>query len=215
MNIILLGPPGSGKGTQAKLLVTRRNMMQLSTGDMLREARTSGTELGRKVARIMDEGELVTDEIVISLISERLDSSGGQGFIFDGFPRTLGQADALADLLDDAGRGLDAAVELVIDPAALIDRITSRVSCPNCGAVYNLKAMPPKVAGRCDNCPDVELVQRADDNEESLRTRLMEYYQKTAPLIGYYHKAGLLVRVDCQGSIDEVAATLGESLDSL
>ena len=215
MNIVLLGPPGSGKGTQAKILTRRRSMIQLSTGDMLRDARKSGTELGDRVAAIMDAGELVTDEIVVSLIGERLSGDCRGGFIFDGFPRTLHQADSLEELLRTSGTGLDAAVELDVDSEALVERITGRISCGSCGAVYHERNKPPAVEGVCDNCGARDLRKRADDNEESLRTRLLEYYRKTAPLIGYYHRAGLLRRVRCDGSADEVAAALEEVLDSV
>ncbi len=212
MNIVLLGPPGSGKGTQAKKLVRERNMIQLSTGDMLRDARKSGTALGDRVAAIMDVGELVTDEIVVSLIGERLSGDRRGGFIFDGFPRTLPQADALEELLTASGTALDAAVELFVESEVLVDRITGRISCGNCGAVYHVRNNPPASEGVCDNCGARDLRHRADDNEESLRTRLLEYYQKTAPLLGYYHRAGLLRRVECVGNAVEVATAVGMAL---
>lgn len=184
MNIILLGPPGAGKGTQARKLVEERGMIQLSTGDMLREARTSGTEMGRKVAEVMDRGDLVTDEIVIGLIEEKLEGGKGGGFIFDGFPRTLPQADALGALLARHGETLDAVIELRVDDDVLVDRIVGR-------------AEQARAAGE---------PVRADDNAESLRKRLMEYYKKTSPLIGYYYAKGKLRGVDGMGEIDEVAA---------
>lgn len=215
MNIILLGPPGSGKGTQAKILVNNRGMVQLSTGDMLREARQSGSELGNEVAAIMDRGDLVTDEIVIALIRERLGGASEGGFIFDGFPRTLPQADALAELLASIGTGLAAAVELAVDTAELVKRITGRLFCKNCGAGYHEVTNPPKKAGICDNCGEQSLGRRGDDNEESLRTRLLEYYKKTAPLIGYYHHAGILQQVDCPGSPGEVADAVAGVLDGI
>ncbi len=186
MNIILLGPPGAGKGTQAKILVEQRGMVQLSTGDMLREARTSGTEMGQKVAAIMDVGELVTDEIVIGLIEEKLQNADGNGFIFDGFPRTLAQADALGSLLEAHGQGLNAVIEMQVNDEILVDRIVGR-------AEEARKAGEPV---------------RADDNEESLKIRLMEYYKKTSPLIGYYYHAGDLKSVDGLGSIDDVSAEI-------
>ncbi len=215
MNIILLGPPGAGKGTQARRLVEERGMIQLSTGDMLREARASGTELGRRVAEVMDRGELVTDDIVIGLIEERLEGPHGGGFIFDGFPRTLAQADALGELLERHGERLDAVIELEVDDEALIDRITGRYTCASCGAVYHDRSRPPKVAGVCDECGGTEFKRRADDNEESLRQRLLEYYKKTAPLIGYYYAKGLLHRVDGLAPIDEVAARIAAILDRI
>ena len=186
MNIILLGPPGAGKGTQAGRLVDERNMIQLSTGDMLREARTSGTEMGNKVAAIMDAGELVTDEIVIGLIEEKLQGDKAGGFIFDGFPRTLAQADALGDLLTTHGENLDAVIELSVNDEVLVDRIVNR-------------AKEAAAAGQ---------PVRADDNEESLKVRLMEYYKKTSPLLGYYYAKGNLVSVDGLGEIDEVAGEI-------
>ena len=212
-NIILLGPPGAGKGTQAKRLVDERQMVQLSTGDMLREARTSGTEMGRRVADVMDRGGLVTDEIVIGLIEEKLRSPAPGGFIFDGFPRTLNQADALAGLLGRMGQGLDAVIELQVDDAVLVARVTGRSTCGACGEVYHDTTRPPKVAGRCDVCGSSDLRRRADDTAEALTTRLMEYYKKTSPLIGYYHAKGQLHGVDALAEIDEVAAAIAKVLD--
>jgi adenylate kinase len=212
MNIILLGPPGAGKGTQARILVEGRGMIQLSTGDMLREARTSGTEMGNKVAAIMDAGELVTDEIVIGLIEEKLEGDHGGGFIFDGFPRTLAQADALGALLKKHDAKLDAVVEMRVDDKALVQRITARSTCGNCGEVYNDITKPIPADGKCESCGGTEFKRRADDNEESLKTRLMEYYKKTSPLIGYYYHAGALKPVNGLGEIEEVAAEISEAL---
>jgi adenylate kinase len=209
MNIILLGPPGAGKGTQARKLVDERGMIQLSTGDMLRAARTSGTEMGRKVADVMDRGELVTDEIVIGLIEEQLEAHKGAGFIFDGFPRTLAQADALGALLDRHGQSLDAVIEMRVDDEALVQRITARSTCGNCGEVYNDITKPIPADGKCTVCGGTEFKRRADDNEDSLRQRLMEYYKKTSPLIGYYYAKGDLHAVDGLGSIDEVSSEIG------
>ena len=191
MNIILLGPPGAGKGTQAQHLVETRNMMQLSTGDMLRAARTSGTEMGKIVADVMDRGELVTDEIVIGLIRENLQEGSEGGFIFDGFPRTLAQADALGELLAENGFALDAVVSLEVEDEILVQRVVNR-------------AKEAIAAGK---------EARADDNEESMRTRLMEYYKKTSPLIGYYHAKGALKAINGLASIDEVQASLANALD--
>lgn len=213
MNIILLGPPGAGKGTQARHLVEERGMVQLSTGDMLREARTSGTEMGKKVAAIMDAGELVTDEIVIGLIEEKLKGDTGGGIIFDGFPRTLGQADALADLLDRNNQTLDHVIAMEVNDEALVQRITARSTCASCGEVYNDITKPIPADGKCANCGGTTFTRRADDNEESLRTRLMEYYKKTSPLIGYYHAKGQLRWVPGLGEIDEVAAAIARILD--
>lgn len=212
-NIILLGPPGAGKGTQAKRLVDDRAMVQLSTGDMLREAKTSGTEMGNRVAQVMARGELVTDEIVIGLIAEKLKQGAGGGFIFDGFPRTLRQADALGDLLVSVGQGLDAVIEMQVDDAALVARITGRSTCGNCGEVYHDTTRPPKVAGTCDACGSHDLKRRADDNADALKTRLMEYYKKTSPLIGYYYAKGQLSTVDGLADMDAVAQDITKVLD--
>ena len=192
MNIILLGPPGAGKGTQAQKLVDERGMIQLSTGDMLRAAKTSGTEMGKKVAAVMDAGELVTDEIVIGLIEEKLQGDHGGGFIFDGFPRTLPQADALGALLTKYGATLDHVVELAVNDEILVSRIVGR-------------AEEARAAGK---------EARADDNEESLKVRLMEYYKKTSPLIGYYYAKGDLKSVDGLGTIDAVAGEISAVLDA-
>ncbi|AXX96578.1 adenylate kinase [Profundibacter amoris] len=212
MNIILLGPPGAGKGTQARRLVEERGMIQLSTGDMLREAKDSGTEMGERVAKVMAAGELVTDEIVIGLIEEKLKGDNGGGFIFDGFPRTLAQADALGELLEKYGKTLDAVIEMRVDDDALMRRITGRFTCGNCGEVYHDETKRPKVDGVCDVCGASDMKRRADDNEESLRTRLMEYYKKTSPLIGYYYAKGKLRSVNGLGEIDEVAASIAKAL---
>ncbi|MCA0204556.1 MAG: adenylate kinase [Proteobacteria bacterium] len=212
MNIILLGAPGAGKGTQARILVEGRGMVQLSTGDMLRAARTSGTEMGQKVAAVMDAGQLVTDEIVIGLIAEQLEKGAKGGFIFDGFPRTLAQADALGDLLAAKGESLDAVVELRVDDEALVDRITGRFTCGNCGEVYHDRTKPTKVPGVCDVCGSHDLKRRADDNEDSLRQRLLEYYKKTSPLIGYYHAKGKLKVVDGLQDMAKVTADVAGAL---
>ncbi|MCC5989451.1 MAG: adenylate kinase [Pararhodobacter sp.] len=214
MNIILLGPPGAGKGTQAGMLVEKRGMVQLSTGDMLRAARTSGTAMGKRVADVMDRGELVTDEIVIGLIDEALDGAAASGgVIFDGFPRTLAQADALDELLSGKGLSLDAVIELRVDDEALVERITGRYSCGACGAAYHERSKPTKVEGVCDACGSSELNRRADDNEESLRQRLMEYYKKTSPLVGYYHAKGKLRSVDGLALMGDVEAAIAAALE--
>jgi adenylate kinase len=211
MNIILLGPPGAGKGTQAKRLVESRGMAQLSTGDMLREARKSDSPIGRRVADIMDQGGLVTDDIVIDLIEHRLAEGGSGGFIFDGFPRTLAQADALEDLLARTGQRLDAVIEIQVDDEALIDRIAHRATCRGCGEMYHDRSKPTQVPGICDKCGGT-VNRRADDNPESLRTRLLEYYKKTAPLLGYYHVKTGLSAVDGLDPIDVVAERIDEIL---
>jgi len=213
MNIILLGPPGAGKGTQAARLQAQRGMIQLSTGDMLREARASGSPIGDKVKAIMDAGELVSDEIVTALIGERLDSAQAKGAIFDGYPRTQAQAEALDLLLSERGRKLDYVIELVVDEDALVDRITGRFSCARCGTGYHDRFKPTKVAGVCDVCGSTEFVRRPDDNEQTVRRRMAEYRAKTAPILPYYESRGLVRRVDGMESVDEVAAQIDAVLD--
>ncbi|TNC46611.1 adenylate kinase [Rubellimicrobium rubrum] len=214
MNIILLGPPGAGKGTQARLLVERRGMVQLSTGDMLRAARKSGTEMGRRVAEVMDRGNLVTDDIVIGLIRERLLQGGlGGGVIFDGFPRTLAQADALGDMLDAEGMQLDHVIEMRIhDDEELVQRVSGRSTCSNCGEVYHDVTKPVPGDGHCVKCGQTSFTRRGDDNAESMRTRLFAYYKDTATLVGYYHVKRLLRPVDGLGEIDDVAGQIDSLL---
>lgn len=212
LNVILLGPPGAGKGTQARILTEQRGMVQLSTGDMLREAQASGSEMGKRVADVMARGQLVTDDIVIGLIREKL-AGGGSGFIFDGFPRTLAQADALGDLMAEMGQSLDAVIEMQVDDEALVSRITARSTCAGCGEVYNDQTKPIPADGICANCGGTEFKRRADDTEEALRTRLMAYYKQTSPLIGYYYAKGLLRGVNGLGEIGAVADEIAHILD--
>jgi adenylate kinase len=213
-NIILLGPPGAGKGTQAKRLVDERQMVQLSTGDMLREARHSGTEMGRKVAEVMDAGHLVTDDIVVGLIEEKLTNEHPKGgFIFDGFPRTLKQADALGALMSRIGQPLDAVIEIKVDDEVLKQRIVGRFTCGTCGAVYHDTNHPPKVPGVCDVCGGTNMKRRADDTEDALRTRMLAYYRDTSPLIGYYYAKEQLVSVDGLAEMDAVAEAVAKVLD--
>ncbi len=211
-NIILLGPPGAGKGTQAKRLVEGRGLVQLSTGDMLRAAQHSGTEMGRKVAEVMARGQLVTDEIVIGLIAEKL-AEGGSGFIFDGFPRTLKQADALGALVFQKGQKIDAVIEIRVDDEALKARIVGRYTCGNCGEVYHDVERPTKVAGVCDVCGSHDLKRRPDDTEQALRTRMLAYYRDTSPLIGYYYAKGQLSSVDGLAEMDTVSGDIVKVLD--
>jgi adenylate kinase len=217
VNIILIGPPGAGKGTQAATLVMDRNMIQLSTGDMLRAARTSGTELGKMVAGVMDRGELVTDEIVIGLIEEQLTSSTeSSGFIFDGFPRTLAQADALSNLLSKVDQKLDTVIQMTVDDEALVRRITGRFTCGVCGQGYHEDFKAPIIKGKCDNCGEVgAFKKRADDNEDALKTRLMAYYKDTSPLIGYYYAKQQLQQINGLNSIDEVGRDISEAISSI
>ncbi len=213
MNIILLGPPGAGKGTQARRLMDKRGMVQLSTGDMLREARSSGSAMGKRVAEVMDRGELVTDEIVIGLIEEKLAAGAPGGFIFDGFPRTLGQADALDGLIERMGQKLSAVIEMQVDDDVLVERVSGRFTCGNCGAVYHERTHPTAVAGICDACGSSDLRKRPDDNAESMRQRLMEYYKKTSSLIGYYHAKGLHHSIDGLADVDTVEQSIAHVLD--
>ena len=213
LNIILLGPPGAGKGTQAARLQANRGMVQLSTGDMLREAVAAGTPIGLQAKAIMERGELVSDAIVSALIGERLDAAAEQGAIFDGFPRTRAQADALDLLLTERGRRLDHVIELAVDEDALVKRITGRFSCARCGTGYHESFKPTQVPGVCDVCGSTEFVRRKDDNEQTVRTRMAEYRAKTEPILPYYGARGLVRRVDGMASVDEVAAQIDAILN--
>lgn len=204
MNIIFLGAPGAGKGTQARKVSLQFDMLQLSTGDMLREASLSDTRIGRKIATMIDSGELVTDEIVVALIEERLKVGHRGGFIFDGFPRTISQAVALDELLENNESILTAVIEIKIDNEVLIDRISGRYTCLDCGEVYHESTRPLAMNKICDSCGSKNLKKRADDNEFSLRTRLSEHSYKTAPLIEYYFSKGILYTVDGLKSIDAI-----------
>ncbi len=213
MNLIVLGPPGAGKGTQAELLEKNHGLVQLSTGEMLRAAVKAGTEIGQKAKAVMEAGELVSDDIVIGIISERIDQPDcTNGFILDGFPRTLAQAAALEDLLAEKGKALTAVIEIKVDDDILVDRISGRFSCANCGTGYHDRHKQPKTAGKCDNCGGTEFSRRSDDNAETVRNRLMAYYRETAPLIGFYFAKGQLKSVDGMASIDAVTSQIEEIL---
>ena len=212
MDIILLGPPGAGKGTQAHRLEETRGMKQLSTGDMLRAAIKAGTKVGPQAKAVMDRGELVSDAIVSALIGEHLDEAD-KGAIFDGYPRTQHQAEALDILLSERGRALSHVIELVVDEDALVARICGRFSCASCGALYHRTAKPPKVEGTCDVCGSHEFKTRPDDNEETVRKRMAEYRAKTAPILPFYEEQGLVRKVDGMGSVDEVSAAIDQVLD--
>jgi adenylate kinase len=213
LNIILLGPPGAGKGTQAARLQAERGMMHLSTGDMLREAVAAGTPVGLKAKEVMERGELVSDAIVSALIGERLDAASDKGAIFDGFPRTKAQAEALDFLLAERDRNLDHVIELAVEEEALVTRIAGRFSCAGCGTGYHDSFRPTKVPGVCDVCGSTEFVRRKDDNEQTVRRRMEEYRAKTAPILPYYERRGLVSRVDGMASVEEVAAQIDAILD--
>lgn len=205
MNIILLGPPGAGKGTQAREIVAKHGLVQLATGDMLRAAVAAGTAVGLKAKAIMDKGGLVPDEIVIGLIEERIAAPHCKtGFILDGFPRTLEQAAALDKLLESKDKDLDVVIEMRVDDAAMIERISGRFSCTKCGTGYHDKFKQPRTAGVCDVCGSREFSRRADDHAETVKTRLLAYYKETAPLIGYYFAKSNLLPVDGMAAIAEV-----------
>lgn len=208
MNIVFLGPPGAGKGTQAKILIEKYGIPQISTGDMLREHRAKGTELGKKAQEYMDKGQLVPDEIILGMVKERLAQPDcAKGFILDGFPRTVAQAEALDKILSEMNKNLDFALALVVPDELLVERLTGRRTCKNCGMMFHVKYKPPKVEGKCDACGG-ELYQRPDDNEETVRNRLKVYHESTAPLIDYYKKKGILKEIDGSKSIEEITAQL-------
>ena len=213
MNLVLLGPPGAGKGTQAKLLEDSRSLVKLSTGDMLRAAVAAGTELGRKAGEIMERGALVPDDLVIKLIAERMDQSGaGNGFILDGFPRTIAQAEALDRLLKERGKTLDSVIVMEVDDDDLVERIAGRFACGYCGEGYHDLYKLPKVKGVCDRCGSAGFVRRKDDNEEVVRARLKAYHAQTEPLIDYYQQQGKVSAVDGMADISTVAKEIDQAL---
>ncbi len=214
VNIILLGPPGAGKGTQAQRLVANRGMVQLSTGDMLRAAVKAGSPVGLQAKAVMDAGELVSDAIVSALIGERLDQADAEGgAIFDGYPRTEAQAEALDVLLAERGKTLDHVIELAVDEDALVERITGRFTCASCGAGYHDSFKPTQVEGVCDVCGSTEFKRRPDDNAETVRTRMAEYRAKTAPILPIYEARGIVTRVDGMAAMDVVGAEIDAILD--
>lgn len=205
MKLILLGPPGAGKGTQAKRLYDKHKLVQLSTGDMLRAEVASGSELGRQAKQVMEAGQLVSDEIVIGIIDHRIDAPDCKsGFVLDGFPRTEKQAVALDEMLRKKGGKIDGVIELAVDEAALVERISGRFTCAKCGAGYHDKFQQPKKAGVCDVCGGTEFTRRKDDNAETVKARLAAYRQQTAPILPYYKAKGLLHRVDGMAGLDQV-----------
>jgi adenylate kinase len=216
MRLILLGPPGAGKGTQAQRLVEKYDIPQLSTGDMLRAAVTAGTEVGLRAKAVMDAGKLVSDEIVNAIVSERLDQPDCQrGFILDGYPRTLVQADSTTTMLAAKDLNLSCVIEIRVDDDVLVDRIAGRYTCANCGAGYHDENLKPAKDGVCDKCGSTEFNRRADDNAETVRTRLQAYYKETSPLLGYYYAKGLLKAVDGMAEIDAVTAEIEELLATI
>ena len=197
MRLILFGPPGAGKGTQAKRLEKSFGIPQLSTGDMLRAAKRAGTELGKKAAYFMDEGDLVPDEVVVGLIIERIKGADCKpGFLLDGFPRTIPQAEALELMMDDAGLAIDQVVSIEVPDEDIVGRLSARRSCPSCNAIYHLQFSPPKVADQCDSCGHAGLLLRADDEPAKIRDRLTTFHQQTEPLISIYGARGLVTSVD-------------------
>lgn len=216
MKLILLGPPGAGKGTQAKRLEETRGLKQLSTGDMLRAAVDSGSPLGREADRIMKAGKLVPDGIMIDMIAERIDQPDcARGVIFDGFPRTVRQAEALDAMLRKRGQAIDVVIEMTVDDGALVERISGRFSCANCGAVYHDKYKRPKVEGTCDVCGGRDFKRRRDDQADTVQTRLKEYYQQTAPILPYYQEKGLVHQVNGMSDADRVAAQIERILETV
>jgi len=208
---VLFGPPGAGKGTQASLLSEKYGAAHISTGDILREAVANKTEVGLKAKGYMEKGELVPDEVVIAIAKDKLSSIGDQGFILDGFPRTIAQAKALDQALAEIGKPLDAVVNLQVDEEELVRRLSGRRVCPSCGEPYHVDSKPPKTAGKCDKC-GAELVHRADDQPEAIRNRLKVYDNQTSPVLGYYADSGVLRNIAAVGSIDEIMTRIAESL---
>ena len=216
MNLILLGPPGAGKGTQAKEIALRHGLIQLSTGEMLRSAVQAGTETGKQAKAIMERGDLVPDEVVVKIISERIDQPDCKsGVILDGFPRNLQQADALDTVLATKKKKLDAVIELKVDDSKLVERIVGRFTCAKCGEGYQDRFKRPKVRGVCDVCQSTEFTRRPDDNAETVNRRLMVYYRETAPLTGYYYCKRILKAVDGMAPIAEVLGAIEEVLDAI
>ena len=215
MRLILLGPPGAGKGTQAAWIKTTYGIPQLSTGDMLREAVAKGTEVGREAKSVMEAGKLVSDDIINRIVAERIDQPDcANGFILDGFPRTIPQAEALDRMLAERGLNLDAVVEIKVDSKALVERVSGRFSCAKCGAGYHDSFKPTRVPGVCDVCGGTEFVRRKDDNADTVRERLAAYEAQTAPLLPYYGAKSLVRTVDGMAAIDQVTVAIGRALGS-
>lgn len=214
MRIVLLGAPGAGKGTQCKRIVDRYGVEHLSSGDILRKERSQGTELGKQAQSYMDSGGLVPDELIVKMMAEAISKTGEAGFVLDGFPRTVNQASELDKSLESAGENIQLAVNLKISDEKVIERMTGRRSCPECGAVYHVTNMPPKVEGKCDN-DGTELVQRPDDKEEVVKKRLETYHKQTAPVADYYRKKDILMEIDANTEADQVSDILFKKLDDI
>ncbi|MGD2093856.1 MAG: adenylate kinase [Phycisphaerales bacterium] len=214
MRIVLLGAPGAGKGTQCKNIVTKYNLLHLSSGDILRKERAAGSELGEKARSFMDSGALVPDEIIIEMMAKAIKEAPDSGFILDGFPRTVNQATKLDESLNANGLEIDAVLNLQINDDVVAQRMTGRRSCPKCGAVYHIENLKPKVEGRCDN-DGVELIQRSDDSLEVVVNRLKTYHQQTEPLVDYYRNNGTVYDFDADRDVDEIKASIFEKLDAL
>lgn len=216
MKLILLGPPGAGKGTQAKRLFERHHLVQLSTGDMLRAEVASGSALGAQAKQVMDAGQLMPDAIVISMIEGRIEKPDCKdGFVLDGFPRTEGQATALDEMLARHKAKIDGVIELAVDENALVERISGRYACAKCGAGYHDKFQKPKVAGVCDSCGGTDFTRRKDDNAETVKARLVAYREQTAPILPYYKGKGLLHQVDGMAELDEVTSQIEQVLTKI
>ena len=216
MNLILMGPPGAGKGTQAKILEEKHGFKQLSTGDMLRAAIAAGSEVGLKAKAIMERGDLVSDDVIIGIVSDRMDKPDvKKGVVFDGFPRTTAQAEALDKMLSSKGQKLNAVIEIKVDDEALVARITGRYTCAKCGQGYHDQFAKPKVVGVCDNCGGTEFIRRPDDNEKTVRDRLAVYNKQTAPLVSYYKTKGNLHVIDGMTDIAVVTTAMESSLSKL
>jgi adenylate kinase len=214
MRLVILGPPGSGKGVQSRQIAKHFEIVQISTGDILRQAVAAGAELGRKAKRYMDEGLLVPDDLMVQLVMNRLDQEDTRGgFILDGFPRTISQAEMLDDLLHDKEKTLDAVIQLKVSDQVVVDRLSNRRLCPQCGADYNLLTKPSKVEGVCDRC-GARLIQREDDREETILHRLEVYHRQTEPLVTYYGEKGNLLTFDAEKSVEELSRTIVEALES-
>jgi len=212
MNIILIGPPGSGKGTQAKLLEEQHNMKQLSSGDMLRAAVSEGTEIGQKAKSYMEAGELVPDDLVVEIVTDQIEKLGDTGFILDGFPRNVHQAEVLDQMLDKRGRNIDRVLVVEVSDDLLVDRIGGRYTCANCGEGYHDKFKQPEQEGVCDKCGSTEFIRRPDDNPDTVRNRLAVYHEQTKPLVDYYKEQGKVRVIDGEQPIEEVTKALEQAM---